>query len=114
MTISLFSARDEALLRHVLAVGGPTSPSTLEQVLHVSQPTINRAVRDLVAAGFLDKLGDGRSTRYVASEAARVALAASTPAPTPTGSSLLHCFSGRGRPCHWLNHFARRWELALR
>ena len=90
MTISPFSARDEALLRHVLAVGGPTSPSALEQVLHVSRPTINRAVRDLVAAGFLDKQGDGRSTRYVASEAARVVLAASTPyAPTPTGSSLL-------------------------
>ena len=90
MTTSPFSARDEALLRHVLAVGGPTSPSALEQVLNVSRPTINRAVRDLVAAGFLDKQGDGRSTRYMASEAARVTLAASSPyAPTPTGSNLL-------------------------
>lgn len=90
MTISPFSARDEALLRHVLAVGGPTSLSALEQVLHVSRPTINRAVRDLVAAGFLDKQGDGRSTRYVASEAARVVLAASTPyAANTTGSGLL-------------------------
>lgn len=57
MTVSSLSARDEALLRHVLAVGGPTSPGTLEQVLQVSRPTINRALRDLVAAGFLDKQG---------------------------------------------------------
>ncbi|MEB0137054.1 Fic family protein [Actimicrobium sp. CCC2.4] len=90
MTISPFSARDEALLRYVLAAGAPTSPGSLEQVLNVSRPTLNRTVRDLVAAGFLDKQGDGRSTRYVASEAARDALAASTPyPPTPTGSNLL-------------------------
>ncbi|MDY7574570.1 Fic family protein [Actimicrobium sp. CCI2.3] len=89
MTISPFSARDEALLRHVLAVGGPTSPNALEQVLHVSRTTINRAVRDLVAAGFLDKQGDGRSTRYVASEAAQIALAASIPyGSIPTEASL--------------------------
>ena len=78
MTVSSLSARNEALLRHVLAVGGPTSPGTLEQVLQVSRPTINRALRDLVAAGFLDKQGDGRSTRYSASDAARIALGAST------------------------------------
>lgn len=90
MTTSPFSPRDEALLRHILAVGGPTSPSALEQVLRISRPTLNRAVRDLVAAGFLDKQGDGRSTRYVASEAARVVLAAATPsAPAPTESNLL-------------------------
>jgi predicted HTH transcriptional regulator len=76
MNISTFSARDEALLRHLLAVDGPTSPGTLEQVLQVSRPTINRALRDLVGAGFLNKQGAGRSTRYVASEAARIALAA--------------------------------------
>lgn len=74
MTISSLSARDEALLRHVLAVGGPTSPGSLELALQVSRPTINRALRGLVAAGFLDKQGNGRSTRYLASDAARIAL----------------------------------------
>lgn len=90
MPNSALSTRDKALLRHVLAAGGPTSPSTLEQALQVSRPTINRALRDLVAAGFLNKQGQGRSTRYIASDAARIALGTSTsPAPTVTGSGRL-------------------------
>lgn len=90
MTISALSARDEALLRHVLACDGPCSPGTLEQVLQVSRPTVNRALRKLVAAGFLDKHGSGRSTRYVATHAARSALAVSAQsAAVPTGSGVL-------------------------
>ncbi len=90
MTVSALSAREETLLRHILDAGTPTSPATLEQVLQVSRPTINRTLRDLVGAGFLDKQGAGRSTRYVASDAARVTLAASSPhAPPTTGPRLL-------------------------
>lgn len=90
MTVSALSAREKTLLRHILDAGTPTSPATLEQVLQVSRPTINRTLRDLVGAGFLDKQGAGRSTRYVASDAARVTLAASSPhAPPTTGPRLL-------------------------
>ena len=84
------SPRNEALLRHILAIDGPVSPGTLEKALKISRPTINRALRDLVAAGFLDKQGDGRSTRYVASTAAQVALGDPTfSSIAPAGSGLL-------------------------
>lgn len=43
-------------------------------------------MRDLLACGFLEKLGDGRSTRYVATAAAKAALGAlPSAAPTPVG-----------------------------
>ncbi|MFC7208915.1 Fic family protein [Comamonas endophytica] len=43
-------------------------------------------MRDLLTTGFLEKLGDGRSTRYVATDAARAALRVSTAAaPMPAG-----------------------------
>jgi len=55
-----------------------------------SRPTINRALRDLLTAGFLEKPGDGRSTRYVATDAAKAALGASpSAAPTPAAPGLL-------------------------
>lgn len=49
-------------------------PGTLAQSLHDSRPTINRGLRDLLALGLLEKLGGGRSTRYVATPAATAAL----------------------------------------
>lgn len=78
MTNPSLRVRREALLLHVLASHGAISPGTLEQALQVSRATVNRALRELVASGFLDKHGNGRSTRYVASDTARAALATST------------------------------------
>ena len=63
-------------LRVVLAATQPVQPGALEQALPVSRPTINRALRELLAWGFVQKLGDGRSTRYVATDAAKAALGA--------------------------------------
>ncbi len=85
MTAIPLSPRHDALLRLVLAAEEPVQPGALEQALQVSRPTINRALRDLLASGFLEKQGDGRSTRYVATDAAKAALgplpsAAATPA----------------------------------
>ena len=88
MTISTLSPRHDALLRLVLAAGKPVQPGALEQALQASRPTINRALRDLLALGFLEKLGDGRSTRYVATDTAQAALGplpAAAPTLTPTG-----------------------------
>jgi DNA-binding transcriptional ArsR family regulator len=84
------SPRHEALLRQVLAAGEPVAPSALEHALEFSRPTINRDLRDLLAAGFLEKRGDGRSTRYLATAAARAALLAlPSGAETPAGSGAL-------------------------
>jgi Fic family protein len=78
--------RHAALLRLVLAAGEPVPPGALEQTFEASRPTINRALRDLLAAGLLEKLGAGRSTRYVATDAAKAALGAMpSVAPTPAG-----------------------------
>jgi len=60
------------------------APSEWERALQVSRPTINRDLRCLLAAGLLEKQGEGRSTRYLATAAATVALRAS-----PTGSPLV-------------------------
>lgn len=76
MTLSTLSPRHEALLRQILAAGDAVAPRALEQALDVSRPTINRDLRDLLAAGFLEKQGDGRSTRYLATAAAEEALRA--------------------------------------
>lgn len=89
MTPATLPHRQEALLRHVLAAGQTVAPSELEWVLKVSRPTINRGLRDLLAAGFLEKLGDGRSTRYRATTAAGLALRSLTTglsAPVATGA----------------------------
>jgi hypothetical protein len=62
----------------------------LEQALQASRPTINRALRDLLAIGFLEKLGGGRSTRYVATDVAKAALSAlPSAAAKPVGHGLL-------------------------
>ena len=79
--------RHEALLRLILAAGQPVQPVALESALQASRPTINRALRDLLAAGFLQKLGDGRSTRYLPTEAAKAALGA-LPSATATPAGL--------------------------
>ena len=84
------SPRHEALLSLVLAAGAPVQPGILEQALRTSRPTINRALRDLQASGFLERIGDGRSTRYVATAAAKAALGAlPSAAPTSAGPGLL-------------------------
>ncbi len=81
--------RHEALLRLVLAAGAPLQPGALQQILQTSRPTINRVLRDLQASGFLERLGDGRSTRYMATDAAKAALGALPSPPTPAGAGLL-------------------------
>jgi Fic family protein len=83
MTIPTLSPRHDALLRLILAAGEPVQPGALEQAMQASRPTLNRALRDLLASGFLEKLGDGRSTRYVATDAAKAALGA-MPSVAPT------------------------------
>ena len=98
MTTPTLSPRHDALLRRVLAAGEPLQPGALQQTLHTSRPTLNRALRDLLASGFLEKLGDGRSTRYMVTDAAKVALGAvPSAAPTPTGPGLL-AWSPAARP----------------
>ena len=88
MTTPTLSSRHDALLRLVLAAGQPIQPSALELALQASRPTINRALRDLLALGYLEKLGDGRSTRYVGTDAAQAALGILPSAPpTPTPAS---------------------------
>lgn len=86
MTTPTLSPRHDGLLRLVLAAGEPVPPGALAQALQASRPTLNRALRDLLASGFLERLGDGRSTRYVATDAAKAALGAlPSAAPTPAG-----------------------------
>jgi Fic family protein len=90
MTTSALLPRHEALLRLVLAARAPIQPGALERALQTSRPTINRALRDLQASGYLEKLGDGRSTRYVATDTAKAALGEMPFAtPTPAGPALL-------------------------
>jgi Fic family protein len=85
MTLTTLLPRHDALLRLVLVAAEPVQPGALEQSLRTSRPSINRALRELLAAGLLTRLGNGRSTRYAATEAAKAALnewpsATSTPA----------------------------------
>lgn len=82
--------RDVALLRLVLAAQEPIAPGTLAQALGASRPTLNRALRALLAAGYLEKRGDGRSTRYVATDAAKAGLESSSSTDSvPAGPALL-------------------------
>jgi Fic family protein len=90
MTPPKLPTRHEVLLRQVLVAGEPVAPNALEHVLKVSRPTINRDLRDLLAAGLLEKQGDGRSTRYLATAAAEAALSAPPIASqTPVGAGAL-------------------------
>ncbi|MGY0200180.1 Fic family protein [Leptothrix sp. BB-3] len=59
------------MLRHVLDAAQPLPPGELAESLGLSRPTLNRTLRDLVADGLLSRIGDGRSTRYEATLAAR-------------------------------------------
>lgn len=83
MTPTALSRRHDALLRLVLDAQGAVAPGALAQALQTSRPTINRALRELLAAGLLEKLGNGRSTRYSITDAAKAALGA-LPSTTPT------------------------------
>lgn len=90
MTLPSLSPHHHALLRLVLAASEPIQPGALERDFQGSRPTINRALRDLLATGFLEKRGNGRSTRYVATDSAKAALRAlPSAAPTPVGPGLL-------------------------
>ncbi len=90
MTATKLLPRHASLLHQVLAAGEPLRPGALEQSLQASRPTINRALRDLLAAGFLEKLGAGRSTRYMATDAGRAALGAlASASPARAGPGLL-------------------------
>jgi Fic family protein len=86
MTIPALLPRHEALLRLVLALAEPVQAGALEQALQVSRPTLNRVLRDLLASGLLEKRGDGRATRYVATEAARDLLPGAVPLPAGPGA----------------------------
>lgn len=98
MTTPTLPPRHEALLRHALATGRPVAPSEWECALQVSRPTINRDLRCLLAAGLLEKQGDGRSTRYLATAAATAALRApSTGSPLVMGSRAFQ-WSAAARP----------------
>ena len=88
MTTPALTPRHDSLLRLVLAAEEPVPPGALEHALHTSRPTINRALRDLLASGLLEKLGNGRSTRYVATGAAKAAFGpvlSATPGPGGVG-----------------------------
>ncbi|WP_369821593.1 MarR family transcriptional regulator [Rhodoferax sp. OV413] len=51
MTTPALSPRHYALLRLIITAGEAVQPGALEQVLQVSRPTINRALRDLLVSG---------------------------------------------------------------
>lgn len=87
MTTPALSPRHDALLRLVIAAREPVQPGALEQALQTSRPTINRALRDLLSKGFLKKLGDGRSTRYEATDAAKAAVEPSALSTSATSTS---------------------------
>ena len=90
MTDSRLSPRHAALLNEVIAAGEPVQPAVLAQALETSRPTVNRALRDLLDFGFLQRLGDGRSTRYVATDAGKTASGIPpSVSPPPPGSGVL-------------------------
>ena len=58
------SPRHEAVLAVVLAARSSVQPGTIEQSLQIPRPSLNRILRDLLAAGLIAKQGAGRATRY--------------------------------------------------
>ena len=66
--------RQTALLRWVIKAAKAVQPGELEASLLMTRPTLNRDLRQLLAAGFLEKHGGGRSTRYVATDSAKALL----------------------------------------
>jgi DNA-binding transcriptional ArsR family regulator len=88
MTSTRLLPRHTALLRWVITAAQATQPGELEAALKISRPTLNRDLRELLGAGFLEKIGDGRSTRYAATDAAKAALGdplSATSPPSRTG-----------------------------
>lgn len=57
MSTPRLSPQYEAVLRLVASAEAPISPGALERALHVSRPTINRALRGLLVLGFLERQG---------------------------------------------------------
>jgi DNA-binding MarR family transcriptional regulator len=67
-----------AVLRRLSATGGCT-PARLAEDLHLARPTISNLVRDLTAAGLVERQpapGDGRSVLLVPTDRARDLLSA--------------------------------------
>lgn len=88
----------QAILRLIQAADTPVSPGAIQQALGVSRPTINRKLLDLLASDLLEKLGAGRTTRYIATAAANTAMgAASVPAESSAGPSGMQ-WSAAARP----------------
>jgi Fic family protein len=88
MTSTRLLPRHTALLRWVITAAQAIQPGELEAALKISRPTLNRDLRELLGAGFLEKIGDGRSTRYAATDAAKAALGdplSATSPPSRTG-----------------------------
>jgi Fic family protein len=73
MNPTLLNTRHTILLRWLITAAKAVQPRELEAALQISRPTLNRDLRELLRAGFLGKSGDGRSTRYAATEAAQAA-----------------------------------------
>ena len=88
MNPTLLSPRHTALLRWLVTAAQAVQPGELEAALQISRPTLNRDLRELLSAGFLEKSGNGRSTRYAVTVAAQAALRdtlSASPAPAKTG-----------------------------
>jgi Fic family protein len=83
MNPTLLSTRHTTLLRWLITAAQAVQPGELEAALQLSRPTLNRDLRELLSAGFLKKSGDGRSTRYAATDAAQAALRDPLSAPSP-------------------------------
>lgn len=84
MNPTLLSPRHKSLLRWLVTAAQAVQPGELAAALQISRPTLNRDLRELLGAGFLEKSGDGRSTRYTATDAAQAALGDPLSAPSPS------------------------------
>ena len=71
MAQSILPLREDALLRLALANEGPVAPGTLQARLQIARPTLNRVLRNLLAAGLLERVGNGRSTCYIVTPGAQ-------------------------------------------
>jgi len=83
MNPTLLSTRHTILLRWLITSAQAVQPGELEAALQISRPTLNRDLRELLSAGFLEKSGNGRSTQYAATDAAQTALRDPLSAPSP-------------------------------
>jgi Fic family protein len=74
MNTTKLSTLQDKVLRLVLASEAAVKAGTLEKSLDASRPTLNRALSDLVSSGLLTRQGGGRSTCYIATDAAKAVL----------------------------------------